>query len=112
MQLEVYLGEGGLAIELDPEFIAEAKDFFARIDADMDEGWQVGREWVEQPDATQRCQVVADKLLTALENRDELMIKLTAGYILDRLPGVVGVSIDGQGELQETRFHTTPQRGD
>ena len=108
MKLEVYIGDEGLGIEIEPDFIEEAKSFFDKMDGDMDAGWQLGREWIEHPDQTQRGQIVADKLLTALDAKDELMIKLSAGYILERMPEVAAVTIDNNGEPQVTSFHQQP----
>ena len=39
------------------------------MDQDMDAGWQMSRDWVDNPSREQRCQIVADKLLTALGKR-------------------------------------------
>jgi hypothetical protein len=78
--------------------------FFDQLDRDMDQGWQMSREWVEAPDQLQRCQIIADKLLTALEKENEKLGMLMAGYILARLPEVESVELDVQGEVQNNRF--------
>jgi hypothetical protein len=84
--------------------IEEAKPFFEQLDRDMDGGWQMSREWVGNPDRLQRCQIVADKLLTALETENDRLGRLMAGYILARLPGVESVVLDVQGEIQNNHF--------
>lgn len=84
---------------------SQAGEFFAGLDRDMDGGWQMGRQWVERPDPLQRCQIVADKLLTALEAENPRLGMLMAGYILARLPGVESVELDVQGEIQNNRFN-------
>lgn len=84
--------------------IAQAGEFFAKMDRDMDSGWQMGREWVERPDRLQRCQIVADKLLTALETENDDLGRLMAGYILSRLPEIDSVEPDPGGEPQNTLF--------
>lgn len=84
--------------------IERGGDFFDQLDRDMDQGWQMSREWVEAPDQMQRCQIIADKLLTALEKENEKLGMLMAGYILARLPDVEGVELDVQGEVQNNRF--------
>jgi hypothetical protein len=85
--------------------LAEAQDFFARMDADMGEGIQMNRDWIASPSLEQRCQLVADKLLTALENENHNLGRLMAGYILTRLPNLAQVTIDTQGNLEATEFH-------
>lgn len=104
MRLNAVVAEKTYPIEIADNLIADSEDFFGKMDADMDKGWQMGREWIEQPDVTCRCQIVADKLLTALEQGNKSMIMLMAGYILQKMPGVTEVNIDTQGEMQETRF--------
>jgi hypothetical protein len=84
--------------------LTEGEAFFAKLDADMDKGWQMSRDWVDRLDQIQRCQVVADKLLTALESENQRLGMLTAGYLLKRLPNLDEVEIDIQGEIQNTVF--------
>ncbi len=68
----------------------------------MDQGWQMSRDWVEFPDAQQRCQVAADKILTAIENDNEKLLMLMAAYIIRTMPGVKTVNIDITGDMNET----------
>jgi hypothetical protein len=93
-----------------PDVIVEgAGDFFAQMDRDMDGGWQMGREWVDRLTTEQRCQVVANKLLTALETENDKLGRMMAAYILARLPQVETVEIDTSGEVQNTTFvYATP----
>lgn len=87
------------------------EEVFARLDSDMDKGWQMSREWEASPDRLQRCQIVANKLLTALENGNEKLGMLMAGYILSRLPNVESVEPDIRGEMQNTLFHFRDEAG-
>jgi hypothetical protein len=95
--------------------LAEARAFYQKMDRDMDGGWQMGPEYVENPDRVQRCQIAANKLLTSLSAANETMVTLMAGYILTRLPNVNGVDIDTNGEMLNTRFTSdasvTPETG-
>jgi hypothetical protein len=84
--------------------VTDAAGFFDQLDRDMDQGWQMSREWVEAPNQIQRCQIAADKLLTALEKENHKLGMLMAGYILSRLPNVQAVEIDVQGEMQNNSF--------
>jgi len=61
------------------------------------------RDYVERPDPLQRCQIVADKLLTGIMNNNETTAQFMAAYILTRMPGVIGVDVDTSGEIQNTQ---------
>lgn len=92
------------AVEVPEPLLADAGEYLARIDRDMDRGWQMSREFVERPDGLQRCQIAADRLLTSLVQGNEATAMLMAGYIALRMPGAVGVDIDAAGEMQNTRL--------
>ena len=104
MRLKVTAAGRTREIEVPEELLIEAEDFFARLDADMDRGWQMSRRWVENPDVVQRCQILADRLLTAWHREDPKMAGLAAAYILKRLPGTRHVTIDTDGDVTLTRF--------
>ena len=44
MILKVSLADQLLELNVPDQLLAQAEDFFARMDADMDQGWQVNRE--------------------------------------------------------------------
>jgi len=104
MRFKVIVGEQVYAVEVPEDLLREAGDFHARLDRDMDRGWQMSREFVAQPDPLQRCQIVADKLLTGIIEGNESTAMLMAGYIALRMPGAVGVDIDASGEMQNTEL--------
>ncbi len=104
MLLNVIADDQSVDLNVPPALLTEARDFFDRMDGDMGAGWQMGREWIERPDHHQRCQVAADKLLTALENRNRKLAMMMAAYILSRLENVSGVDIDTSGEMVGTEF--------
>ena len=104
MRFKVIVGEQVYAVEVPEELLSEAADFHARLDRDMDRGWQMSREFVAQPDRLQRCQIVADKLLTGIMQGNASTAMLMAGYIALRMPGAVGVDIDASGEMQNTEL--------
>lgn len=104
MRFKVIVGEQVYAVEVPEDLLRAAEDFHATLDRDMDRGWQMSREFVAQPDRLQRCQIVADRLLTAIMQDNESMAMLTAGYIALRMPGAVGVDIDAAGEMQHTEL--------
>jgi hypothetical protein len=103
MRFKVVVGEQVYAVEVPEELLREAAEFHARLDRDMDRGWQMSRQFVERPDAVQRCQIVADKLLTSIMQENQATAMLMAGYIALRMPGAIGVDIDTSGEMQNTQ---------
>lgn len=102
MILNIVLEDRPIAISVADEMLSDAQDFYAKMDRDMDQGWQMSRDWVEHPSLMERCQIAADKLHTALNTRNETLVMLMAGYILSRMPQVRSVTINTDGEMQET----------
>jgi len=88
-----------------PEFILEeGEEFFAKLDQDMDRGYQMSRTWVEKPDRLNRCQIVADRILDAISRENTQLGIMMAGYILTRMPGVTGVQLSVEGDMLEHEF--------
>ena len=102
MKLNIIVDGRMNAFEVPDELLSEAKEFFDKIDADMDKGWQMSRDWVENPDAEQRCQIAADKILTAIDTDNEKLLMMMAAYILRTMPGVKSINIDITGDMNET----------
>ncbi len=102
MRFKVIVGDEVFAVEVSADRLQDGAEFFATMDRDMDRGRQMSRDFVEHPDALQRCQIVADKLLTGIQNGNEATAMLMATYIVTRMPGAVGVDIDTTGEMQGT----------
>jgi len=72
------------------------------MDKDMDGGWRMGPEYVHEPDITQRCQIVAERLMLAIERRNETLVRAMAAYIVWRIPNIKELHIDTTGEPQLT----------
>lgn len=106
MQLTLHIDDKTQTIDIPPQVLKEANDFFKMMDRDMDRGWQMSREWVECPNLIQRCQIAADKLLSAIHSENETLMLLMAAYIVSRLPDVSGVKIATDGEMMETELIT------
>ena len=70
----------------------------------MNCGWQMSRWWVPDPDQNQRCQIVADKLLTAMQNNNKEFALLMCGYILHAKPATRRIRINTDGEIQGNEF--------
>ncbi len=104
MLLKAIIDDQELSLEVPEQILAQGQPFFAKLDADMDQGWQMSREWIARPTQIERCQIVADKLLTALGRENDRLGMLMAGYLLSRLPGLETVTLDTHGEMQNTLF--------
>ena len=104
MFLKAIVDEQVYTLNVPDPILRQGAGFFDQLDRDMDQGWQMSREWVQTPDRLQRCQIVADKLLSALEKENERLGMMMAGYILSRLPNVDAVEFDLQGEIQNNQF--------
>ncbi|MCW8830603.1 MAG: hypothetical protein OQK32_03680 [Gammaproteobacteria bacterium] len=102
MKLNIIVDGRTNAFEVPDKLLVEASDFFDQMNADMDKGWQMSRDWVDNPNPEQRCQIAADKILTAIENDNEKLLMLMSAYILKTMPGVRGINIDITGDMNET----------
>ena len=104
MILNVVVEDQIYPVTVPEAIVAEGEEFFSKIDRDMDKGWQMSRDWVDLPNQEQRCQIVGDKMLTAIHNSNEKMMVLLSAYILARVPGVEGIRIDTNGEMLESEL--------
>ncbi len=104
MNITIEFDDKSNVLDVPPALIVEAVDFFAKMDRDMNCGWQMSRWWVPDPDQLQRCQIVADKLLTALHNDNHESALLMCAYILQAMPNTRRIRINTDGEIQGTEF--------
>lgn len=104
MILKIIIDEKTIPIEVPDYMLTEADDFFNKMDTDMDTGWQMSRTWVDEPDNIQRCQIAADRILTAVHTENEKIATLMAAYILKKLPNIALVDIDTEGDMTQTTF--------
>ncbi len=108
MQLTVHFEGQHHRVEVDEEMLRAGAGAFERMDRDMDRGWQMSREFIDRPDRIQRCQIAADRLVSALATGGGATATFMAGYILARLPGVTAVHVDDEGDMQHTEFDFAP----
>jgi hypothetical protein len=103
-KLTVIVDDRTHKIEVPDDILHDGEEFFRKMDRDMDAGWRMGPEFIENPTQVNRCQIAANKLLVSLSTTNETLAKLMAGYIVKRLRGVSGVRIDTGGEMLNTEF--------
>ncbi|HIO91576.1 MAG TPA: hypothetical protein EYG68_01880 [Leucothrix mucor] len=99
MELKVVVEGHPHMVDFPDEIMTQAADYFDMMDKDMDKGYQMSQQWVDKPDTFQRCQIAADKLLTALETQNNNTTKLMAAYILSRMPNTQVVSLSQSGDM-------------
>ena len=104
MILNVVVEDQVFPVTVPDAMVNEGEDFFRKLDSDMDKGWQMSRDWVDSPNQEQRCQIVGDKMLTAMDHDNKKLMILLCAYILNRVPGVSGIRIDTNGEMMETEL--------
>ena len=107
--LNVVIDGNMYSVNVEEDIIKSGALLFNKMDEDMNKGWTLGRDFVENPNVTERCQIVGDKLLTAIEDENEQMKTMMAGYILSRVPNIMTIHIDNTGEIQETQLELAPQ---
>ncbi|MCU7842842.1 MAG: hypothetical protein KZQ93_03285 [Candidatus Thiodiazotropha sp. (ex Monitilora ramsayi)] len=104
MQLNLIIDDWSMDLDIPEGYLETMHESFDKMDKDMDRGWQIGQKWVGDPSSRQRCQLVAGKLLTALETNNEGLALMMGGYIVSRMPSIRQVVIDNTGEPEETTF--------
>ncbi|MDH5468995.1 MAG: hypothetical protein OEY45_06465 [Gammaproteobacteria bacterium] len=104
MILNVVVEDQVYPVTVPDAIVAEGEAFFSKIDSDMDKGWQMSRDWVDSPNLEQRCQIVGDKMLTAMDHDNKQLMVMLCAYVLARVPGVTGIRIDTNGEMLETEL--------
>ncbi|MDH5391824.1 MAG: hypothetical protein OEY11_01435 [Gammaproteobacteria bacterium] len=104
MKIKVLVEDKAEEFEIPDQLIAQGEDFFNKMDADLDQGWQMGHVWIEQPNILQRCQVAADKMMSAIHNENEKMFMLMAAYILKNKPDTDEIHLDSTGDIQTIDF--------
>jgi len=110
MQLCIIVEDRQKLVQLDPSLVDKARLILDKMDRDMDSGWQFGRRYLDCPGVMERCQIAADRILTALHNDNEATVSLMTAYILTRLPEAETVSIDTAGEPENTMFYDRNER--
>ena len=104
MILSIRIEEENFQIDVPDVLVNEAVDYFQSLDKDMDKGWQMSRSWVDNPNVEQRCQIVADRILSAFEHENKKSLMMLSAYILSKMPQIKLLDISTNGEMQETEF--------
>lgn len=106
MKLIVFIDDEQHDIDVPDFILTEARDYFDMMDKDMDQGYQMSRTWVDNPDQFERCQIAGDKILTAIQTDNRETCALMAGYILARVPQVKKLYLAQTGDMTEHDVET------
>lgn len=104
MHLNVLVHGQSVTVDVPDMMLTEAQEFFKKMDKDMDKGWQMSRKWVDNLNSEQRCQVVGDKILSAIENENKNMLIMMSAYVLYKVPGATAIRISEEGDINETEI--------
>lgn len=104
MLLNILVRGTSVSVDVPDMMLTEAQELFKKMDKDMDQGWQMSQNWVETLNTEQRCQVVGDRILTAIENENKNMLQMMAAYILYKAPGSTAIRISEDGDINETEI--------
>lgn len=104
VNLKIVVETNTYSITIPDDVSQGGESFFTKMDEDMNGGWQMDRQWVEEPTLQQRCQIAASRIADAIEAENETLATLMAGYIVNKMPSVIEVQVDTEGEMSETRF--------
>ena len=62
------------------------RQYLDKMDARMDQGVQLGPDFIKAPNALQRSQFVANSLINALEKNDDALASAMCTYLAKRMP--------------------------
>lgn len=91
-------------IQVPEDLVRDAADFFSKMDSDMDQGWQLSKNWVDNPSRTQRFQIVADKIYQAINAGNEKLTIMMTAYILHHAPDTSNIQVDTSGDMSLTEI--------
>ncbi len=105
-QFDVFIEGNQYTVSVDHSDIEHGMNFFTHMDKDMDGGWRMGPEYVHEPTLLQRSQIVAERLMLALESHNISLKTAMAAYIVWRVPNIRELHIDTSGDPSLTEIIT------
>ncbi len=104
MKLNFTIDHESFTLDVPEGIMQEAQAFISETDLEFDRGIQLGRHWIDEPDAEQRCQIAANKIVNGMHQENIRMVYLMSAYILTRLPNVSMVTVNSDYEIDEIDF--------
>jgi len=101
MNFNINIDEESYTLEVKDELMQELKNVHTDMDAEYDKGLQLGRYWIESPTLEQRCQLTANKVVSAIHQENVRNFYLNASYILSKFPELKRVTVSSDFEISD-----------
>lgn len=79
-------GETVVSFDANTRYPGHQRQFLDTMDLDMDEGFELGGQFLNKPDRMERAKYVAMGLIVALQNKNNEMVNAMGAYLVNRLP--------------------------
>ncbi|VAW63560.1 hypothetical protein MNBD_GAMMA09-865 [hydrothermal vent metagenome] len=101
MNFNITIDEESYTLEVGDELIQELQEVHKEMDGAFERGIQLGRYWIESPTLEQRCQLVADKIVSAVHQENIRQFYVMAAYILSKYPNLKNVTVSSDYEISD-----------
>jgi len=101
MNFNITIDDESYTLEVTDELMQELKGAHDEMDAEYDRGLQLGRYWIETPDLEQRCQLTANKVVSAIHQENIRQFYIMAAYILSKFPDLKRVTVSSDFEISD-----------
>ncbi len=91
-------GEAVLEYQPQARLPGHVRDFLARMDADMDDGFSLAGQVVEQPDDMQRVHFVALQLFQSFRRDNDRLRAASCAWLCQRVPELCAVQVEDSEE--------------
>lgn len=98
-KLTVYINnESIVEYDRNKRLPGKQREYLDKMDSDMDGGFKLGDEQIDEPDAKARAKFVAMTLIHSIEADNEQMIVATCAYLASRESSLSEVRATAEGE--------------
>ncbi|MDH5391651.1 MAG: hypothetical protein OEY11_00565 [Gammaproteobacteria bacterium] len=98
-KLTVYINnESIIEYDRNKRLPGKQREYLDKMDSDMDAGFMLGDEKIDQPGAKDRAKFVAMTLIHSIDANNEQMIVATCAYLATREAGLTEVRADADGD--------------
>lgn len=98
-KLTVYINnESTVEYDRNKRLPGKQRQYLDKMDSDMDGGFKLGDEQIDEPDAKARAKFVAMTLIHSIEADNEQMIVATCAYLASRESSLSEVRATAEGE--------------
>ncbi|VAW68243.1 hypothetical protein MNBD_GAMMA10-127 [hydrothermal vent metagenome] len=101
MNFNITIDEESYTLEVTDGLMQELRSAHEEMDSDFDKGLQLGRYWIETPSDEQRCQYVADKVVSAIHQENVRQFYIMSAYILRKYPELKRVTVSSDFEIND-----------